>query len=449
MEAYLTLPARSEEDAYTLPEVMEALNKGGVRFGIDQELILEMVNTRVYSHEMCVAKGRRVVHGEDGTYHYYFSNQFDKKPSVRLDGSVDYWTIHAVETVDEGQIIAKYTDPVDGVDGMTVNGKLQIAKRGKPQLPLVGKGFEVSEDGHTYTATISGKIERNANRVTIAPVYELFGDAGVQTGNIEFKGDVIIHGGVRPGVKIKATGSVTIDGTAEQCIIDAGRDIIIRGGLLGGQKATLTSKGNVIAKFFEYANVEANGFIEADSSLNSTLVSYDKVFMNGKHATIVGGSIYGVRGVEANSIGNISEVKTEINAGVRKDILQRLNSLEYMLNEAQGIVDKISEGIRMFDQMAAEKGVDGRKDARRIALMRTKVVKQAEISADQDEYMRLKDIAERGRGAAIKVIQEVYAGCIITIDDMSKLMKEQETSIEFFQRDGAVVMLSIRDQLTS
>ena len=447
MEGYMTLPMRKADDAYTLSEVMEAINKGGVRYGIDQDTVLRIVNGQIYGREMVIARGRPVQNGSDGSYHFYFSTKFDNKPSLRLDGSVDYWNIHAVETVEEGQVIAKYEDPVEGSDGMSVSGKLLIAKRGKQQLPLVGKGFEVQEDGRTYVASISGKIEKNANRITIAPVYELFGDAGVQTGNIDFKGDVIIHGNVCPGVKIKASGSVTIDGVSEQCTIDAGRDIILRGGLLGGQKASLVSKGNIFAKFFEYAKVEAGGFIEADSALNSNLVSYDKVFMNGRRASIVGGSVYGVRGVEATSIGNISEVKTEVYAGVHKEILQRLNTLEYMLNEARGIVEKINEGIRQFDELAREKGIDGRSDPRRIALLRTRVVKQAEISVDNDEYMRLKDIAERGKGAAIRVLGEAYAGTYITIDDMTKILKEGEETIEFFQRNGAVVMLSIKGEL--
>ena len=121
--------------------------------------------------------------------------------------------------------------------------------------------------------------------------------------------------------------------------------------------------------------------------------------------------------------------------------------MEYMLNEARGIVEKINEGIRQFDELAREKGIDGRSDPRRIALLRTRVVKQAEISVDNDEYMRLKDIAERGKGAAIRVLGEAYAGTYITIDDMTKILKEGEESIEFFQRNGAVVMLSIKGEL--
>lgn len=447
MEAYLTLPVRDPGDEYTLIEVMGELTKAGVRFGIQQELLLQIVQGQLYDREVLVAQGRQIQNGIDGFYEFYFNDKLDKKPTIREDGSVDYYNIHVIETVEEGQIIAKYTDPVEGKDGMSVKGKLLLAKRGKAQLPLAGKGFAKLEDGHTYAATMSGKIERNANRITIAPVYELFGDAGMTTGNIEFRGDVIIHGNVKPGIRIKATGTVTVDGIAEQCTIEAGHDIILRGGVLGGEKTTLKSKGNIAAKFFEYANVEAEGTIEADSSLNSNLISYDAVHMNGRRASIVGGSVYGVRGIEAYSIGNSSEVKTEVYAGVHKEIQRKLNHLTGVLEEAEELVNKITEGIRQFDALAEQKGIDGRKDSRRIALLRTKIIKQAEIAADKEEFFRLKDIVERGKNAKIRVAGETYAGVYIIIDDYTKFMTDTERAIEFAQRNGSVILVSIKDEI--
>ena len=71
---------------------------------------------------------------------------------------------------------------------MTVKGTPVTAKRGRPISPLLGRGFERSEDGLTYKATISGKIEMQNNRILIVPIYEIFGDVDVNTGNIDFKG---------------------------------------------------------------------------------------------------------------------------------------------------------------------------------------------------------------------------------------------------------------------
>lgn len=443
MEAFLFLPPRKADEEYTVQELVDFLAKKGIRYGIDQELLLRMVKEGLYNQELLIAKGEPVVNGIDGAFKFNFSVNFSNKPAVCSDGTVDYWSIHAVEVVEEGQVIASYTDPVEGQNGMTVTGKARIAKRGKALPPLTGRGFERSEDNRIYTATTSGKIEKQGNRIQILPIYELYGNVDLHTGRIDFRGDVIIHGNVTPGSRINATGSVTIDGISESCFIEAGKDIILRGGLLGGNKAKLKAKGNIIAKFIEYAKVEAEGFIEASSSLNSTLVSYDKIYMNETNSTIVGGSVYGTRGMEITSVGNSSETKTEICVGVHKDIAQKYYSLEKNINDTLDMIAKLDSGIAQFDELSATTGRDFSKDERRVALFRTKIVKQAELAADKIEYEHLKMIVERSANASIRVTKEVYGNVNVAIDDYKITTKDEYKGVEFMGRNGQVVMMSI------
>ena len=65
-------------------------------------------------------------------------------------------------------------------------GRVIAAKKGKGVPPLVGRGFDKSVDGLTYTAAIDGKIERHKNRIIILPILEINGDVDVGTGNIDF-----------------------------------------------------------------------------------------------------------------------------------------------------------------------------------------------------------------------------------------------------------------------
>ena len=88
-----------------------------------------------------------MVDGVDAYFEYGFNTNFNKVPGRRPDGSVDYWSIHSVELVEEGQIIATYIEPVDGSNGVTVKGKLLNAKKGRPLPPLSGKGFEAESAG--------------------------------------------------------------------------------------------------------------------------------------------------------------------------------------------------------------------------------------------------------------------------------------------------------------
>ena len=79
------------------------------------------------------------------------------------------------------------------------------------------------DDEVTYTASMDGKIEMQNDRIVVLPVHEVSGNAELAEGNIDFRGDIVIHGNVESGVSIRATGSITIDGVAEACMLEAGK----------------------------------------------------------------------------------------------------------------------------------------------------------------------------------------------------------------------------------
>ena len=447
MNAYLVLPLVGADEEWTVSEVLAALTQRGIKYGVDEKIVREMVESRTYGREICIAKGKETVNGQDGYFQYNFNLDFNQKPTIRSDGSVDYWSIHNVEIVEEGQVIAIYNEPVAGEDGMTVTGKKQPAKKGRPLPPLVGKGFERSEDGKIYRATVTGKIEMVNSRINISTIYEVYGNVDLQTGNIDFRGDVIVHGNVTSGARIKATGTITIDGTSEGCVLEANKDIILRGGMIGGERAQIKSKGNIYAKFIEYSTVEADGFIEATSAMNSTLISYDRIVFTGAHASVVGGSIYGCGGIEASTFGNNSEIKTCVCAGVHNRIAKRIQSLEAEIEQATELIRKINMSIKQFDELAKERNIDIKSDERRIALLRTRIAKNAEISTCTEELNKLNVIVEKSKRASVKVYDKVYPGVEISINDRKVRVKDMHRSVEFKLRNEKIVMVSIAGKL--
>lgn len=448
MEAYLLLPTPlTPDEEYDFADVMEKVRNAGVKIGINESKISAMIQERYFDRECLIAKGIDVVNGVDAYFDLNFDTNFNKVPSLREDGTVDYWSIHTVELVEEGQIIATYYEPVDGSNGMTVKGKLLVAKRGRPLPPLTGKGFERSEDNKTYTCTMNGKIEMKNNRIMISDVHEVHGDVGLNTGNIDFRGDVIIHGNVPTGAVIRATGSITVDGTVEGAILDAHKDIIIRGGMLGAGRGTVITKGNLIVKFMEYTKVKAHGSVTTDSLINCKVTAYDKVYLKGKHASVVGGTVHAATGIEAYNFGNEYGVKTEVYAGINMEVKKQITYHENCINEAQDMIDKINIGIKQLDD-AVRLGIDiPPNDPRRASLLRTKIVKQAEIASHTQQLKEMNDVVECAKGASINVLQDVYNGVIIGINDALHQVKEQQSTVSYFERDGKVVMFSMRDEL--
>lgn len=448
MEAYLMLPSPfTPEEDYVYAEVMEKIHAAGVKIGISETRVSSMINERYFDRECLIAKGIDVVNGVDAYFDFNFDTNFNKVPNRREDGTVDYWSIHSVELVEEGQVIATYNEPVDGSNGMTVRGKLLVAKRGRPLPPLTGRGFSRSEDNKTYISDMNGKIEMKGNRILISDVHEIHGDVGLKTGNIDFRGDVIIHGNVPTGAVVRATGSVTIDGTVEGALIDANKDVIIRGGILGANKGAIITKGSLTVKFAEYAKIKAHGSVTTDSLINCKVVCYDKVFLKGKHASVVGGEIYAATGVEAFNFGNEYGVNTEIYTGVNIEVKKQVRYHENCIMEAQDMIEKIGIGIKQLDEAAKAGAAIAPDDPRRVSLLRTKIVKQAELATHTQQLNEMNSVVENAKGASINVIQDVYSGVVIGINDALHQVKEQQTAVAFFERDGRVVMFSLKDQL--
>lgn len=443
MQAYLRLQPPEAGEGYTAEGLLQCLQSQRVTVGIDQAAVEQIVEDQAYMREICVAHGKEPINGENGRLDLKFNPKVDGKPQIKEDGSVDYWSIHTVEMVKEGQVIAIYIPPTEAINGETVTGKPVVALRGKPLQPLRGKGFHCEEDGCTYIADLSGKIEMNNGKIKISAVYEISGDVGITTGHVDYHGDVVIHGGIQPGASVRTSGSLTVDGVCENCIIEAGKDIVLRSGVLGGNKTSIRAGGNIHAKFFEYCRVKADGFIEVTYALDSRMISFDHIYVTGKKGSIIGGYAYAISGMDVNVIGNSTEVKTQVHVGVSEQMRQELSSMQKAVQEDTEVIQKITTGLKQYEAVAAQKGIDISKDPRKTELLRVKMKTQADMAEHKKEVDRLQALVDRGANAKITVIRKVYSGCVVTVDQATLTVKEMQESVCFQKRKEKVVMISL------
>ena len=434
MKAYLYLPG-PELESYTISNVTEALQASGVVYGIQEDKIQEAIDRQIYNEEVLIAEGTESKDGVAGFYEYKFDMNFSKQPKVRPDGSVDYWSIKMVEIVTEGQEIAVYHPAVPGVDGMDVKGKPLIAKRGRDLIPLRGKGFERSEDGLVYTSLMDGKIEMTNERIVILPVYEVQGDVDLSIGNIDFRGDVIVHGGVCSGVSVKATGTITIDGVVEGAQIEAGKDIVLRSGVMGASRASITTRGNISAKFFEYTRVHANGSIQADVFLNCQVSCGESIILDGKKASIVGGRVGAIQGIAVHTLGSDGEVNTQVRIGNDASVRRRIGVLRSKIEVEKANLEKIENGLKILK--------DVKNDPRRTDLLRVKIRDTALLAEDTAELEKLEDQLERAKGATIRVIGYVYPGVRVEIDELEVGVKEMQEKLEITRQADKIIMCAL------
>lgn len=433
MEAYILLPQPGENEAYTTSYVLQTLAERGINTGIAQERLKDLVDARIYNREILIAEGKPPVNGVDGYYDYNFDMKLDNKPKVLPDGSVDYWSVHSIEAVVAGQVIATYHPAIQGADGISVRGRVVPCKRGREQQPLKGKGFERMQDNITYTSLMDGKIEMQNDRIVVLPVHEVYGNAEQAAGNIDFRGDVIIHGAVESGVSIKATGSITVDGVVEACVLEAGKDIILRGGMLGGNKAFVKTKGNITAKFFEFTKIECEGTLRADVLMDCNVYCKQKVIMDGSRGSIIGGDVHAVQGIEVSTLGNDAEKRTSVYVGAGVEVYSKLRMHEKEIEAAQENLAKIEEGLKQFSILEEQRGVSYANDPRRMALLRVRIRDTATIAGHEAEAKKLRVLAEGAKGACVSVLKQVFPGVVVNIDDMKFTLKNIGRSVEFYK----------------
>lgn len=435
---------KNEVPSFTAAQLLGILNHAGVTFGIDQDMLSRLSDSPIYGRAVKVAEGSPQVQGTPGYFEYTFETKFNRKPTIRPDGTADYMSIKTIETVEAGDVVAIYHPAVQGSRGMSVRGRILEPKPVRDLPPLIGRGFDRSADKLTYTAKISGKIELNQGKINISPVHEVNGDVGIDTGNIKFNGDVIIHGGVRDGAVIDAAGNVIIDGLIEDCEIRSGKDLFLLSGVKGNEKTVINCGGSLTAQFVEFAVISCSGNITADYFFKSKINCDGRIELNGNNASIIGGYVSAVQGIEANDIGNSFGTITNISVGID---LERTAAFEMLAKKIEAInsnVLKIKKGIEDFDKIGAERGINYKEDPRRMQLLRVRIRDEAIVLEETKRLQKMKEIIVAGKDASIRVLRRLYAGANISVDDHHVTITDTHDRVEIFKSPEGVKLRKIK-----
>jgi len=214
----------------TVDEVRKALADKGIAFGIDEQSIIEAITSRD-NQERLVASGLYPQRGQDARIEACFKEKVSKSDDEIWVDTFDYGTIISV---DPGTVVARKVPPKPGKPGINVFGTKVEPPAPRDVELKAGKGVEIRNDGLEAVAVFGGRPQIKGSMVSVSPVYTVEGDVDKNTGNIYFKGDVVVKGSVLDGMKVKASGSVTVMGSATHCQIEAGGDVVIKKSIVSG-----------------------------------------------------------------------------------------------------------------------------------------------------------------------------------------------------------------------
>lgn len=441
MEAYIRLEKPPAGVAYTKEDIEEYLNANNVKVGLKESRIAAIVKKKIYGREVIIAEGTPAKDGQDG----YFEYKFDavpksNKPEIRADGTVDYTSMNVIKCVKEGDILAIYHPAVKGEQGMTIKGVVVRPRPARDLPPYALSGCSYNESTLTYVAERSGRIELTKNKMSILEVQEYAQDIDTVYGSVDFMGDVIIHGNVKPGVTIKAMKSITIDGVLEGANLISGEDIVVKGGILGGGTSKITCGGDMLADFVEYTSINVQGSISANSFLDCNVMAVGSITATGKMGAIIGGNTYGMRGVECSLAGNDANIKTIISAGVSSNLQKEKSILERKIKVLIEKIEDLKNQNYEIERLARLGTVTEVMLKQRKDLEAEAEAKEKELADAKSNLEQLVLNMDGTEDAHIVITDTLYAGSFIQLGAQQMMINENKRQVEFmFDRNNQLV----------
>lgn len=212
----------------TLEQLQEVLQARGVVFGIMPEM-LQLALDSEQDDEFFVAKGEPATPGVDASLRILYE---EKETAERKEGT-PLVHVHEVVSVEPGEVLVEVIPPKPGKNGTDVLGNPVPPPEPKNITLKAGTGAELIGDGTKAVATIAGRPILKGQTIVVVPTYTFTGDVDAKTGIINFKGDVTIQGNVLDGMKVEASGRVTISGYVANATVIAGGDVIIGKNVVG------------------------------------------------------------------------------------------------------------------------------------------------------------------------------------------------------------------------
>lgn len=324
LEARLEVVPPQGGSAVTREAIVAALAAKGVTSGLLDGAIDALVAAGCASGEI-VAAGRPAEDGCDGRLEALIPQVRDRRPREDASGHIDYRDLGDIQIVHPGDALMRRHPPTPGLDGETLLGHPIPAKPGKAVKfagKLPGTEFAVG-DIDLLLAAITGQPVVVKDGIAVEPIYTV-AKVGSASGNINFDGNVVIKGDVDAGMTVCATGDIEIGGVVDLATLEAGGNIVVKGGVIGSLAHAgsgnhhIRCGGTFNAVYAQQAVIDAGDSIFIDDmALQCELSAVNHITVGHKQrGHIIGGSARATLSITAKVIGSPNQGHTRLEIGV-------------------------------------------------------------------------------------------------------------------------------------
>ena len=230
--------------------MLAKLEETGIVYGVNYELIGQIIEQlpKITENMLAaeIAHGKTWVEGQAAEVVFIAPGLKTKQVSEKCQPVVNPFGMHKVDSVSPGDLIAVKRPPKPGINGTDVFGKIVEAPQPQDLIIQAGDGVKLIHDA--VVATSHGrpqvtKIYNNTFEFWVVPTLVIEKDLDIGVGNIDYDGNVVIHGSVLEGFRVWATGEVQVGGNVTHGEIVAGSHVkigcnVISSRIRAGQNST-------------------------------------------------------------------------------------------------------------------------------------------------------------------------------------------------------------------
>ena len=316
MRAWLHRVKDADLAAITKDQIEAALQSIGIPLTDDvavriEDCLASQTSDAALPEKILIAEGRGPEVPRDGKF------EWTPETMTPSEGGQDAAEMglrrsDAPRRVRKGDVIGKVFPPTKAAPGIDVFGEPIEPKRRASAIEI-GPNVKLLDDGNVVSETFGKAVFQN-EQVRVEEILEVTGDVDLECGNLDTPNEIHIRGTIHDALEVKSKQAITIEGNVRAARVEAGADLVVCKGIIGGNKGAASATGRIAARFCEEADLRATGDIHiASGTVNSELATDGKVLA--EEAKIVGGSVNARKGVVVSVLGNDAEAPTLVRVG--------------------------------------------------------------------------------------------------------------------------------------
>ncbi|NJB68450.1 hypothetical protein GGQ74_002123 [Desulfobaculum xiamenense] len=363
---------------------------------------------------------------------YYLLHHFDPtfdylnlKPRQLSGGHVDFYNLGYVQNVRRGDVLAEWKlwppEVDDGTIKCVYDEKLFPAGPNTCLDPDNPDRLLAAADGYVFY--LDGFI-------TVKRTLNVRRDVDFHTGNIFFRGNVVVHGSVRSGFEVRGV-NVMVKDIVEGADVRAEDSVVVESGIKGGGKAEVRAERNIRAPFAENARLLAGRSLLIDGAcMHCDVYSGHKLAVKGM---LVGGRAVSSRLIfVGEQLGGGLSTETNLILGYDAVTLYKAHLLSTRIRELTAQLDENRSRLERHPELRKEFFPIISRDEERLALFKDR---HNEL---WKSIHKVKDL----ENCAVVVPGRVRPGVEVTIGEARLVVDDYLENVRFQYRDYEVVIES-------